>query len=248
MASRSSGRTISRNWRSKFCPVYLRNATAYGVSPKLRFDLVLNNLVAFAMTTGQVLMKSDGTPWRPIVHIRNISRAFLALMTAPTNVVFNQAFNVGINEENYRIHELADMVKEVVPNCKIEFAPGAGPDKRCYRVDCGKINRWSHRFKPQWTARKGVRQLYDAYRAVNLTLEDFQSTRYSRIDYIRGCCGTSSWIPGCVGLRQRPMRRRPQVCAEVVTRRRRNVIKRLRPNFLSDVTKQELQAARTRKK
>ncbi|MGC2193648.1 MAG: SDR family oxidoreductase, partial [Terriglobales bacterium] len=99
----------------KFCPVYLRNATAYGVSPKLRFDLVLNNLVAFAMTTGQVLMKSDGTPWRPIVHIEDISRAFLALMTAPTSVVCNQAFNVGINEENYRIHELADMVKEVVP-------------------------------------------------------------------------------------------------------------------------------------
>ena len=124
-----------------FCPIYLRNATAYGVSPKLRFDLVLNNLVAFALTTGQVLMKSDGTPWRPIVHIEDISRAFLALMAAPTNVVFNQAFNVGINEENYRIHELADMVKEVVPNCQIEFAPGAGPDKRCYRVDCSKIKR-----------------------------------------------------------------------------------------------------------
>ena len=157
-----------------------------GCLPKLRFDLVLNNLVAFALTTGQVLMKSDGTPWRPIVHIEDISRAFLALMAAPTNVVFNQAFNVGINEENYRIHELADMVKEVVPNCKIEFAPGAGPDKRCYRVDCSKIKRLVPEFQPQWTARKGVRQLYDAYRAVNLTLEDFQSTRYSRIDYIRG--------------------------------------------------------------
>jgi len=170
----------------KFCPVYLRNATAYGVSPKLRFDLVLNNLVAFAMTTGQVLMKSDGTPWRPIVHIEDISRAFLALMTAPTSVVWNQAFNVGINEENYRIHELAHMVKEVVPNCRIEFAPGAGPDKRCYRVDCSKISRMVPAFKPQWNARKGVRQLHDAYRAVNLTLQDFQSTRYSRIDYIRG--------------------------------------------------------------
>ena len=104
----------------------------------------------------------------------------------PASVVCNQAFNVGINEENYRIHELADMVKEVVPNCHIEFAPGAGPDKRCYRVDCSKINRVVPAFKPQWNARKGVRQLYDAYRAVNLTLQDFQSTRYSRIDYIRG--------------------------------------------------------------
>lgn len=170
---------------SNFCPVYLRNATAYGVSPKLRFDLVLNNLVAFAMTTGQVLMKSDGTPWRPIVHVEDISRAFLALLTAPGEAVRNQAFNIGANEENYRIRELAEMVREVVPNCRIEFAPGAGPDKRCYRVDCGKILRTVPSFKPVWNARAGVRQLYDAYRANGLTYDRFQSTRYSRIDYIR---------------------------------------------------------------
>jgi nucleoside-diphosphate-sugar epimerase len=171
---------------SSFCPVYLRNATAYGVSPKLRFDLVVNNLVAFAMTTGKVLMKSDGTPWRPIVHIEDISRAFLALLAAPAAAVSNQAFNVGLNQENYRIRELAEMVKEVVPKCQIEYAAGAGPDKRCYRVDCSKIYRTVPDFKPRWNARAGVRQLYDAYRAIGLTYDDFQSTRYSRIDYIRG--------------------------------------------------------------
>jgi nucleoside-diphosphate-sugar epimerase len=171
---------------SRFCPVYVRNATAYGVSPRLRFDLVLNNLVAFAMTTGQVLMKSDGTPWRPIVHIEDISRAFLALLTAPREAISNQAFNIGINAENYRIHELAEMVKHVVPGCRIEFAPGAGPDKRCYRVDCSKIYRTVPEFKPLWNAAAGVRQLYEAYRAVRLTYEDFQDTRYSRIDHIRG--------------------------------------------------------------
>jgi nucleoside-diphosphate-sugar epimerase len=178
-------RDLSAMADASFSPTYLRNATAYGVSPKLRFDLVLNNLVAFAITTGQVLMKSDGTPWRPIVHIEDISGAFLALMTAPIEVVHNQAFNVGRNEENYRIRELAEMVKEVVPNCRIEFAPGAGPDKRCYRVDCSKLSRLVPEFKPKWNARLGVQQLYDAYRSHNLTREDFESTRYSRIDYIR---------------------------------------------------------------
>ena len=168
-----------------FSPTYLRNATAFGVSPRLRFDLVLNNLTAWAFTTGRVFIKSDGTPWRPIVHIEDISRAFLAALHAPREKVHNEAFNVGRNEDNYQIRELADMVKDIVPNCKVEYAKDAGPDLRCYRVDCSKILRVLPEFKPQWNARKGVQELYDAYKAVGLTLEEFEGDRYQRIAHIK---------------------------------------------------------------
>ena len=123
----------------RFSPVFLRNATAYGVSSRLRFDLVLNNLVAWATTTGRVYLKSDGTPWRPIVHIEDISRAFIEVLEAPIEVVHNQAFNVGQTSENYRISELAEIVQETVPGCRIQYAEGAGPDKRSYQVDCSKL-------------------------------------------------------------------------------------------------------------
>jgi nucleoside-diphosphate-sugar epimerase len=170
---------------SNFSPTFLRNATAYGVSPRLRFDLVLNNLVAWAFTTGRVYIKSDGTPWRPIVHIEDISRAFIAVLHAPREVVHNQAFNVGRNEDNYRIRELAEIVEETVPGCSIEYAQDAGPDKRCYRVDCSKIVRTLPEFKPQWNARKGAQELYAAYQNVGLTLEDFEGARYKRIAHIQ---------------------------------------------------------------
>ena len=168
-----------------FTPVYLRNATAYGVSPRLRFDLVLNNLVAWAYTTGLVYLKSDGTPWRPIVHIEDISRAFLAVLEAPREVVHNQAINVGRTTENYRISQLAEIVVDVVPNSRLEFAPDAGPDKRNYRVDSSKIARTLPEFKPQWTARKGAQELYEAYQRVGLQLEEFEGPRYRRIDHIK---------------------------------------------------------------
>jgi nucleoside-diphosphate-sugar epimerase len=168
-----------------FSPTYLRNATAYGVSPRLRFDLVLNNLVAWAYTTGLVYLKSDGTPWRPIVHIADIARAFIAVLEAPRELIHNEAFNVGRNEDNYRIRDLAQIVYETVPGCRIQFAAGAQPDKRNYRVDCSKIQRVLPDFQPAWDARKGAQELYDAYRTIGLKLEDFEGPRYKRIDHIR---------------------------------------------------------------
>jgi len=170
---------------SSFSPTFLRNATAYGVSPFLRFDLVLNNLVAWAYTTGKIYMKSDGSPWRPIVHIEDISRAFLAVLNAPVEAVHNKAFNVGQTAENYRVRELAQIVAEVVPNCEVSFAPDAGPDKRNYRVNCDKIRRVLPDYKPEWTARQGAQELYEAYCQIGLSLEAFEGPQYKRIAHIK---------------------------------------------------------------
>ena len=168
-----------------FSPTYLRNATAYGVSPRLRFDIVLNNLVAWAYSTGSVLIKSDGTPWRPIVHIEDISRAFVAVLNAPRDVVHNQAFNVGRNDQNYRISELAEIVKETVPGCRIEYAQDGSPDKRTYRVNFSKIMKALPEFKPQWDARKGAQELYETYQNAGLKLDEFEGPKYKRIDHIK---------------------------------------------------------------
>ena len=176
---------VSKLADDSFSPTFLRSATAYGVSPRLRFDIVLNNLVAWAFTTGKVHIKSDGTPWRPIVHIEDISAAFLAALEAPREKVHNQAFNVGRNDENFRIREIADIVRETVPGCVIEFAVDAGPDLRCYRADFSKISSTLPGFKPAWTARLGAQQLYTAYKKVGLRLEDFEGPRYRRIDNIK---------------------------------------------------------------
>jgi len=175
-----------------FCPTYIRASTAYGVSPRLRFDLVTNNLTAWAFTTGRVYLKSDGFPWRPIVHIEDISRAYIAALEAPTELVHNEGFNVGTTTENYQIREIAEMVKEVVPGCEIGFAPDAGPDKRNYRVDCNKLARVLHDFKPQWTARRGIEQLYAAYKSVGLTLEEFEGPKYMRIAHIKSLVAEGS--------------------------------------------------------
>ncbi|HTX98906.1 MAG TPA: SDR family oxidoreductase [Bacteroidota bacterium] len=186
---------VARLASRDFSPTFLRNATAYGVSPRLRFDLVLNNLVAWAFTTGKVFIKSDGTPWRPIVHIADISRAFIAVLNAPRDVVHNVAFNVARNEDNYRIRELADIVKETVPHCTIEYAKDAGPDKRCYRVDSSKIARTLSSFKPVWNARKGAQELFEAYKRIGLKLEDFEGPKFKRIDHIKKLLSTGRLSP-----------------------------------------------------
>jgi nucleoside-diphosphate-sugar epimerase len=168
-----------------FTPTFMRNATAYGASPRLRLDIVLNDLVASAFTTGRILIKSDGTPWRPIVHIRDIIAAMIAALESPPDVVRNETLNVGRNEENFRIRELAEIVAQVVPGCRIEYAPGGGPDRRCYRVSFNRIARVLPAFKPQWTALRGAHELYNAYQSAGLTAADVQNGRYLRIAEIR---------------------------------------------------------------
>ncbi len=168
-----------------FSPTFLRASTAYGLSPRLRFDLVVNNLTAWAFTTGEVYLKSDGSPWRPIVHVEDIARAYVAALEADRTLVHNEAFNVGQTTENYQVREIAEMVRDIVPGSKIAFASGAAPDTRNYRVDCNHIARTLREFKPQWTCRRGIEQLYAAYQCAGLTVEEFEGERFMRIAHVK---------------------------------------------------------------
>lgn len=187
-----------------FTPVYLRNATAYGVSGRLRLDIVLNNLVAWALVTGRVLLQSDGTPWRPIVHVEDIAAAARAALEAPREAVHDQAFNIGRTTENYRILELAEIVAATVPGSRVEIAQGAGPDKRCYRVSCRKAETSLPGWDPQWDARKGAVQLYEAFRRIGLEEGDLNGPSYIRLRRLEQLLaqgrldGELRWAPAAV--------------------------------------------------
>jgi nucleoside-diphosphate-sugar epimerase len=168
-----------------FTPVFLRNATAYGASPRLRTDIVVNDLTGHALLNGEVLIKSDGTPWRPLVHVEDIARAFIAVLGAPRETVHGEAFNVGHSGENYQIREVADMVADAVPTSRVVYAEGGGPDTRSYRVDFSKIAEKVPSFQPAWTVAKGVQQLVDAYTREGMTAAEFTGSRYTRISTIK---------------------------------------------------------------
>jgi nucleoside-diphosphate-sugar epimerase len=168
-----------------FSPVFLRNATAYGVSPRLRCDVVLNDLVGWAYVAGRVLVRSDGTPWRPLVHVADIAEACLVALTAPRDVIHAQAFNVGQTAENFRVSTIAEIVRETVPGARVEYAAGAGPDQRSYRVSFEKIRRLLPSFTPRWTVRAGAHELAAAYAERGFTPADLEGARYRRVDRIR---------------------------------------------------------------
>ncbi len=180
-AERELGRLADDN----FSPVYLRNATAYGASARLRLDIVVNNLTAVALTTGRVHLESDGTPWRPLVHVEDISRAFLAVLGAPRELVHNQAFNVGRAQDNVQVRDIAEQVRGSVPGAELSFAPDAGPDRRDYRVDFSKLHDTFPGLGLRWTVPDGITELLGAYRRHGLSYADFTSSRFVRLRRIR---------------------------------------------------------------
>jgi len=176
-----SERGLSALASDSFSPVFLRNATAYGVSPRMRVDLVLSNLVGWAMTTGAIKIMSDGSPWRPLAHIRDISAAMIASLTAPRASIHNQAFNVGRNSDNYQVRDIAEIVRQTVPGAQVTYAGSGEPDRRSYRVDFSKIARQLPGFTPAWNVERGAAETYDAFRRAGLDLAQFEGRKYIRL-------------------------------------------------------------------
>jgi nucleoside-diphosphate-sugar epimerase len=187
---------------ARFSPVYLRAATAYGMSPRLRGDLVVNNLVGYAVTTGAILLKSDGTSLRPLVHVDDIARAYVAVLATPREVVHNEAFNVGRSEENYAVRVVAELVAAAVPGAMVAFASNPNPDRRNYRVSCDKIRQRVPAYQPVWTVPRGIEQLRDDYIARRLTEQEFLSSRFFRLERVK-----ERLAAGTIGTDLRPMRR-----------------------------------------
>ena len=169
----------------RFAPTFCRNGTVYGLSPRMRFDTVLNNLMGAAFTTGRVSIHSDGTPWRPVVHVQDVTRAFHAVLTAPLEVVNNEAFNIGAQELNHQIRELGEIVAETVPGCQVALAPQAGADQRTYKADFGKFKRTFPEFDFRWTARRGANELHTAFQRIGLTHDEFTDKRFTRLSWVR---------------------------------------------------------------
>ena len=174
-------KAVSRMADQNFSPVFLRNSTAYGHSPMLRIDLVVNNLLACAVARGDIRIMSDGTPWRPLIHCRDIARAFIALMEAPKGIVHNQSINIGANTENYQVKDVADFVKKYVPKANIVFTGEVGADPRNYRVDFSKLNRLLPNFKLEYNLEKGIAELEQKFREHHFSIADFESDQFVRL-------------------------------------------------------------------
>ncbi len=181
-----SEEALSKMADADFSPVFLRAGTAYGIAPMLRCDLVVNNLVGWAYTTGKIRIMSDGTPWRPTIHVEDLCQAYIACLEFPIEVIHNEAFNVGQNKENYQIRDIANMVKRIVPGCGIEYTYEHGSDSRTYKVSFDKIStKLKEFFAPEWDIEKGMRQLYEAYKAHGLTYEEFTGNKYIRLNQLK---------------------------------------------------------------
>jgi len=177
-------RAIAKLATESFSPTFLRNGTVYGLSPRMRFDTVLNDLVARAVSSNAVVLHSDGTPWRPVVHVEDVARAFHAVLEAPTEAVHGQAFNVGAEHLNHQIRELAEIVVEAVPGCELRVLAEPQADQRTYRADFSKFARTFPDFEFRWTAREGVRELRRSFEEIRVTEETYADARFVRLKWL----------------------------------------------------------------